>query len=35
MTANDFGGMVVLEYEGDVQDPVPALTDCVKAVRNA
>ncbi len=35
MTANDFDGMVVLEYEGDVEDPVPALTDCVKAVRNA
>ena len=31
----DFSGYAVLEYEGDVEDPVPALKDCVKAVRSA
>ena len=31
----DFGGLAVLEYEGDVEDPVPAVTECVKAVRRA
>jgi len=30
-----FDGAVVLEYEGDVEDPVPALRKCVKAVRGA
>jgi hypothetical protein len=25
----------VLEYEGDVENPVPALKECVEAVRNA
>ncbi len=29
----DFGGACVLEYEGDVEDPVPAVTECVEAVR--
>jgi sugar phosphate isomerase/epimerase len=33
-TAN-FNGYAVLEYEGDVENPVPALTECVKAVRAA
>lgn len=33
-TAN-FDGFCVLEYEGDVENPVPALTECVAAVRNA
>lgn len=28
-----FKGNVILEYEGDVNNPVPALTDCVAAVR--
>ncbi len=31
----DFDGACVLEYEADVNDPVPALTDCVKAVAAA
>ncbi len=30
-----FDGMCVLEYEGDVKDPVPALKECVKQVRAA
>lgn len=29
-----FNGYGVLEYEGDVEDPVPALTDCVAMARN-
>ena len=33
MNAVDFAGAVVLEYEGDVEDPVPALSRCVEAVR--
>ena len=33
MNAADFAGAVVLEYEGDVEDPVPALKQCVEAVR--
>jgi len=32
---NDFGGFAVLEYEGDVEDPVPAVKQCVAAVRGA
>lgn len=28
-----FGGELILEYEGDPQDPVPALRRCVEAVR--
>lgn len=35
MAAADFDGYVVLEYEGDAADPVPALVECVKAVRGA
>ena len=30
----DFNGLTVLEYEGDVDDPIPALDHCVKAIRN-
>ena len=33
MGAANFAGAVVLEYEGDVEDPVPALTKCTQAVR--
>jgi sugar phosphate isomerase/epimerase len=29
----DFRGYVVLEYEGDVDDPVPAVKQCVKSIR--
>jgi len=29
----DFSGYAVLEYEGDVENPVPALSRCVAAVR--
>ncbi len=29
----EFDGYIVLEYEGDVDDPVPALKKCVAAVR--
>lgn len=29
----DFDGVCVLEYEGDVDNPAPALTQCVAAVR--
>ena len=29
-----FAGNLILEYEGDVDNPVPALSECVKAVRN-
>jgi len=31
----NFDGYAVLEYEGDVENPVPALQKCVKAVRVA
>ena len=31
----NFSGYAVLEYEGDVENPVPALIECVAAVRNA
>ncbi len=36
-TLNDvgFNGMCVLEYEGDVNNPVPAVSKCVEAVRAA
>jgi sugar phosphate isomerase/epimerase len=30
-----FDGTFVLEYEGDVEDPVPALKQCVGAVKAA
>ena len=29
----EFDGYIVLEYEGDVKDPVPALKNCVAVVR--
>lgn len=29
----DFNGLTILEYEGDVDNPVPALSHCVKAIR--
>jgi sugar phosphate isomerase/epimerase len=29
----DFGGPLVIEYEGDVDNPVPALQGCVAAIR--
>lgn len=29
----NFDGMAVIEYEADVNNPVPALTDCVRAIR--
>jgi len=35
MAAVNFDGYVVLEYEGDVNNPVPALQQCVEAVRKA
>jgi len=28
-----FDGMAVIEYEADADNPVPALTECVKAMR--
>jgi sugar phosphate isomerase/epimerase len=31
----DFGGYFTLEYEGDVNDPVPATLRCVQAIRRA
>jgi len=33
INAVGFDGYVVLEYEADVENPVPALTQCVQAVR--
>ncbi|MEX0744644.1 MAG: sugar phosphate isomerase/epimerase family protein [Phycisphaeraceae bacterium] len=33
--AADFAGYAVLEYEGDVENPVPALSKCVDQVRAA
>jgi len=35
LDANGFDGMAVIEYEGDVKNPVPALKNCVEAVRNS
>jgi len=35
MMAGGFDGAVVLEYEGDVENPLPALRECVQAVRAA
>lgn len=31
----NFNGFSVIEYEGDVDNPVPALTECVKQVKKA
>lgn len=33
LEAGNFDGMAVIEYEGDVDNPVPALTKCVNAMR--
>ncbi|HEY3329066.1 MAG TPA: sugar phosphate isomerase/epimerase [Capsulimonadaceae bacterium] len=33
--AVNFDGFAVIEYEGDVENPVPALAECVKMVKNA
>ena len=35
ISAGGFDGCVVLEYEADVENPVPALSKCVEAVRAA
>jgi sugar phosphate isomerase/epimerase len=35
LNAHNFDGMAVIEYEGDVQNPVPALKNCVKAMRSS
>ncbi len=35
LDAHNFDGMAVIEFEGDVQNPVPALKNCVTAMRNA
>ena len=32
---NGFSGEPIIEYEGDVADPVPALTNCVKKIKAA
>ena len=29
----NFSGPLVIEYEGDVQNPVPALSECVKKLQ--
>lgn len=34
LDASGFDGMSVIEYEGDVKNPVPALKNCVKAMRS-
>lgn len=33
LAASDFAGAVILEYEGDVEDPIPALRECVEKLR--
>jgi sugar phosphate isomerase/epimerase len=33
--SNGFDGMAVIEYEADAQNPVPALKNCVKAMRGS
>lgn len=35
LDATNFDGMAVIEYERDVQNPVPALKNCVAAMRKA
>ena len=35
LEAANYSGYTVLEYEGDVDNPVPALTECVQAVQAA
>ncbi|MDQ3815135.1 MAG: sugar phosphate isomerase/epimerase [Armatimonadota bacterium] len=34
LEANSFTGMAVIEYEADVENPVPALTECVQKMRS-
>lgn len=34
LEANNFSGMAVIEYEADVENPVPALTECVNKMRS-
>jgi sugar phosphate isomerase/epimerase len=34
LDAANFDGMAVIEYEGDFKNPVPALKNCVKAMRS-
>jgi len=33
LQAGGFDGMAVIEYEADPENPVPALTECVKSMR--
>jgi sugar phosphate isomerase/epimerase len=35
LNESGFDGMAVIEYEGDAQSPVPALKNCVEAMRRA
>jgi len=35
LDGNGFDGMAVIEYEGDVHNPIPALKNCVKAMRGS
>jgi sugar phosphate isomerase/epimerase len=35
LDANGFDGAAVIEFEGDVQNPVPALKNCVRAMRSS
>ena len=35
LRATDYQGYLTLEYEGDAENPVPALKQCVEAIRNA
>jgi sugar phosphate isomerase/epimerase len=35
LESNGFDGMAVIEYEADAQNPVPALKNCVKAMRSS
>ena len=34
LEADGFDGMAVIEYEADVENPVPALTECVQVMRD-
>jgi len=34
LQADGFDGMAVIEYEADVENPVPALTECVQVMRD-
>ena len=34
LQADRFDGMAVIEYEADVENPVPALTECVQVMRD-